>query len=451
MPHPMTFDEALATLRRAAVFGINPSLEGVNELVASLGRPQDTFDSVQISGTNGKTSTARILAALLEGEGKLTGLFTSPELERYPERVEIGGHTVGDADFARAIEAAVSAAEVLRGAGSIGTPAGFTEFELLTSAALWLFRERGVGVAVLEVGLGGRWDATSVVSPSVAVITGIGLDHTAILGETVEEIAADKAAIIKQGSTPVLGPGTVGLDAIFMRRAEQVDAHPVAAREGLDFSPVAEDLTVRFRIVKRPDAPGATTTVDVDGVHGRYDALTMAAPSYQAANVATALAAAEAVLGRALDADLARATLAALTVPGRFELMRAEPPVILDGSHNPQAAGILAGAIREAFPDAEMRPTILLGVLADKDARGIVAALAPVAGAFAVTRSRSPRALPADALGAIVAEVTGGVVAQYPSVAQALKELTRGAVGGLVVTGSLTTAGEARGLLRDGS
>ena len=166
---PMTFDEALATLKRATVFGINPSLEGVTDLVAALGDPQATFASVQITGTNGKTSTARITAALLQAEGLATGLYTSPELERYPERIEVGGRVVSDTEFASAIAATVAAAETLRGSGAIGTPAGFTEFELLTAAALWLFREQGVSWACLEVGMGGRWDATSVVSPAVAV------------------------------------------------------------------------------------------------------------------------------------------------------------------------------------------------------------------------------------------------------------------------------------------
>ena len=363
--------------------------------------------SPQFTGTNGKTSTARLAATLLVAEGRRVGLYTSPHLERYPERIEVDGQIVSDCDFARAVSAVLASAQRLRGAGAVGTPAGFTEFELLTAATLWLFRDLGVEIAVLEVGLGGRWDATSVVSPSVAVITGVGLDHTAILGETLGEIAADKAAIIKRASAPVLGPGTDGLDAIFLRRADEVGTHARAVREGIDFSPVPEDLTVRFRVTQRPDTPGGTTIVDVDGVHARYEALAVAAPSYQAANIATAIAAAEAVLGRGLDAARARAALAAITLPGRFELVRTQPPLIVDGSHNPQAAAVLADAIREAFPDPACRPTVLLGVLADKDARGMVAALAPVAHAFAVAAPSSPRALPVGDLAGLVAAFTG--------------------------------------------
>jgi dihydrofolate synthase/folylpolyglutamate synthase len=288
-----------------------------------------------------------------------------------------------------------------------------------------------------------------VVSPSVAVITGVGLDHTAILGGTPEQIAADKAAIIKPASAPVLGPGTDGLDAIFLMQAVRVGTHARAVREGLDFSPVAEDLTVRFRVIGRPERPQGTTELEVDGVDAHYGSLAMVAPSYQAANIATAVAAAEAALGRALDADRARTALASLTISGRFELVSVAPPVIVDGAHNPQAAAVLAGAIREAFPGR--KPHVLIGVLADKDAKGIVEALAPVASGFSVVRPRSMRALSQDDLAAIVRQVSGTMPQRFATVPEALETLRGGCVDGLVVTGSLTTAGEARGVLLDAS
>lgn len=444
----MTYDEALAALRRALAFGIHPSLVGITELCDALGRPQDAFESVQVTGTNGKTSTTRLIAALLGAEGLHTGLYTSPELQRYPERMEVGGRVVSDADFAAAIEAATGAARVLRGSDAVGTAEGFTEFEVLTAAALWLFRERAVDIAVLEVGLGGRWDATSVVSPSVSVITGIGLDHVGILGDTLEAIAADKATIIKPTCAPVLGPGTAGLEDIFLSRAKTVGVAARAVREEGLPSPVPEALTVRYRLVARPHDPAGITIVDVRGVHATYPALTVRGPVYQAGNVATAVAAAEAALGRALDPARAASALAALTIPGRFELIRARPPILVDGSHNPQAAAVLAQAIRDAFPDQAARPVLLIGILADKDAAGIVEALAPLGCPFAVTQSRSPRALPARRLADLVREVTGAeALAVYPDVATALAALEHAAEHGLVVTGSITTAGEARGLL----
>ena len=448
MTIPPTYDLALAELSRALVFGINPSLDGISELCEELGNPQAAFASVQITGTNGKSSTARATAALLRAEGISTGLYTSPELERYPERMEIGGAVVSDDEFALALGAALTAARVLRGPDAVGTTTGFTEFELLTAAAFWLFQERGVSVAVLEVGMGGRWDATSVVSPSVAAITGVGLDHTAILGDTLGLIAAEKAAIIGPTTVPVLGPGTVGVEQIFLARAEAVGTQARAVRPESDPSPVAEELTVRYTIAERPSAPGGQTVVDVRGLHARYAALAVSAPSYPAANIATAVAIAEAALGRSLDAVAARLALSTLTFPGRFELVHAEPPVIVDGSHNPQAAVVLADAVREAFPTT--RPDLLLGVLADKDAHGIVAALAPACARITVTQPDSPRALTAEELAAVVEQVTGvRPVASYPSVSEALLALLPLASDGLLVAGSLTTAGQARRLLRE--
>ena len=448
---PMTYDDALAALRRALVFGTNPTLEGEADLCEALGRPQDAFASVQVTGTNGKTSTSRITAALLRGEGFRVGLYTSPELERYPERMEIDGQVVTDGDFALAVSSAIRAGEELRGTDSTGTADGFTEFELLTAAALWLFRERGVEFAVLEVGLGGRWDATSVVSPSVAVITGVGLDHTHILGDTLEAIAAEKAAIIGPASAPVLGPGTASVDAVFLAQAEAVGTHARVVREEDEATPVADELTVRYRVASRPAGPDGAVTVDVSGAHGRYRGLALRGPAYQAPNVATAVAAAEAALGRGLTPARARGALESLAIPGRVELLGAAPPLLVDAAHNPQAAAVLAGAVREAFPAPGERPLVLLGVLGDKDAAGIVAALAPVASGFAVTQSRSARALPASELAAVVREVTGSEpLGVYESVSEALTALaTREA--GVLVTGSITTAGEARGVARDSS
>ncbi len=442
----MTYDEALAALRRALVFGTNPTLEGEIALCEELGRPQDAYATIQVTGTNGKTSTSRITAALLRAEGLRVGLYTSPELERYPERMEVDGEVVSDDDFALAVSTAIEAGERLRGVGSTGTEAGFTEFELLTAAALWLFRARGVDVAVLEVGLGGRWDATSVVNPRVAVITGVGLDHTHILGDTIEQIAAEKAAIIKPGAVAVLGPGAAPADAVFLAQAARVGAPVRVVREEGEATPVAEGDTVRYRVASRPAAPGDGVTVDVSGAQGRYGGLALRGPAYQAANVAAAAVAAEAAIGRALTPARARGALARLAIPGRFELLRAAPPLLVDAAHNPQAASVLADAVRAAFPDPATRPVVLLGVLGDKDAEGIAAALAPVAAGIAVTQSGSPRALPATALAGVVRRVTGaGPLGEYETVRDALADL---AAGPLLVTGSITTAGEARGLLR---
>jgi dihydrofolate synthase/folylpolyglutamate synthase len=268
-------------------------------------------------------------------------------------------------------------------------------------------------------------------------VTGVGLDHTDRLGRTVEEIAADKAHVIKAGSIAVLGPGTAEVEPILRTRAAGV-ASPLVSVGGAD-----ADVTCEVRAT--PDRPGGTLVLDVEGSLGSYPALRLTAPSYQAPNVATALGAAEAALGRALDPARVRVALEAVRFPGRFEVVRDAPPLVLDGAHNPQAAGVLAGAIREAFGDT--LPTLVLGVLADKDAAGIVRALAPVARRVVVTAPQSPRALPPAELAAVVEREAGVGARVAADVAAALALLAEDEAA--VVTGSLYTVGEARALLRE--
>jgi len=343
----------------------------------------------------------------------------------YTERVEIDGVPASEEEFARALDAAFAAAG----------EAELTEFELLTAAALWLMRERSVDWACLEVGMGGRWDATSVVSSAVAVITGVALDHTERLGSTRELIAADKAHIIKLGSVAVLGPGCAGVEDIFLQRSLAVGAPTLHVGQ-------AED-DVAWCVTGPPACPGGILRLDVDGAFARYPDLALRAPSYQAPNVATAVAAAEAALGRALDSAALQAALAGLAFPGRFELLSEDPTLVIDGAHNPEAAGVLAGAIAEAFGDNP--PTVVLAVLADKDAAGIVAALAPVAGALIASENASPRCAAAVDLAHVIAEVSGREPIVEPSLPDAIAHALR--MGrGTVVTGSLYTAGLARAL-----
>jgi len=434
---------AVAALSAALHFGINPSLEGITRLTEALGRPQDSFASVQVTGTNGKSSTTRLIAALLSAEGLRTAAYTSPHLESYAERIEIDGRPVSESDFARAIQAAVEAAGRVDGGASL-----FTEFELLTAAALWLMREKAVDVACLEVGMGGRWDSTSVVGPAVAVITGVGLDHTERLGSTVEAIAADKSHIIKPGSSVVLGPGTAGVADVFLARAAGFGLHPRFVAETGTPSPVGDELTVRFEVVGRPVRPGGRLVLDVRGVHTCYSRLGLIAPAYQASNVAVAIAAAECALGRALHPDAVARSLAGMTFPGRFELLTADPPVLIDGAHNPQAAGVLALAVRDAWPDVAHRPLCVLGVLKDKDAEGIVLELDGTVGGFVVTQPDSPRARAAVELAAVVERVTGVSPEVRPDLADAIAYARqRAGSAGVLITGSLYTAGDARGLL----
>jgi dihydrofolate synthase/folylpolyglutamate synthase len=436
----MDYAAAIRELESALRFGIEPSLDGIRALTRTMGRPQDAFASVQITGTNGKSSTTRACAALLAAEGLATAAYTSPHLESYTERIEFDGCPVSEEDLALGVTAAFDA---MLATGQ--SRRAFTEFELLTAAALWLMRGRGIDIACLEVGMGGRWDATSVVHPVVAVVTGVGLDHTERLGSTIEAIAADKAQIIRPGASVVLGPGTAPVAGIFLERAVGFGLHPRFVGEEASPSPVEEAMTVRYEVCRRPDRPGGTLALDVRGIHAEYADLELTAPAYQAPNVATAIAATECALGRALDDGAARGALAAMAFPGRFEMLAFDPPLVIDGAHNPQAAGVLASAIADAWPNADSRPLCVLGVLGDKDAEGIVRALAPVMDGFVATKPDSPRARDAADLAAVVEHATGSWPEIRPDLADAL-EHARGRAGarGVIVTGSLYTAGQAR-------
>lgn len=434
----MSYEDAIARLGRALTFGINPSLDGIRTLAEALGRPQDSFRSVQVTGTNGKTSVTRMLGALLRAHGLPDGVYTSPHLVSYTERMEVGGRPLFQAEFASALASVFDVADRRPShAGAADPVTESTEFELLTAAALVAFRERRVAWACLEVGMGGRWDATSVVDPSVAVITGIALDHTDRLGVTREEIAWDKAHIIKPGSMAVVGPGCAGVEHVFIERALSVGAPLVHVGQGED------DVT--WRVMRVPRTPGGELMLEVTGAHGRYRDLRLRAPSYQAPNVATAIAAAECALGGPLESRATREALAEIVFPGRFELLRDDPPLVIDGAHNPEAAGVLAKAIREAFGDG--LPVVVLGILRDKDVSGIVAALVPAAREIVCTENGSPRCLPAADLASVVESLTGMFPLVEPDLGAAIMAAgVRSAEAGVVVTGSLYTAGAARGL-----
>lgn len=401
MMQSMTYDEAVAALEGALKFGMNPSLEPIAAMCAAMGEPQKRYRCIQVAGTNGKSSTTRMIAALLRAQGLRVGLYVSPHLVKYPERIEIDGRIVSDEAFAHGIEAALDAA------ARAGVQA--TEFELLTAAALWLFAQEGVDWAVLECGLGGRWDATSVVNPQVAVITGVALEHIAILGDTIEKIAGEKAAIIKPGSRAVF-------------------AHDLAAREV--FEQQAQDVEAPYSYAD-PDATGP------------FDNELALMPVYQRSNLATALAVVEAALGHAPSGASVRAALDELVIPGRFEVLRRDPLVIIDAAHNPQSAHALAGELRRRFGDAWPISTLLIGVLDDKDARGIVRELCPLFSRIVVTASSSPRAIPADELATIVEDECG----VRPELARSISEAHELLINEpILATGSITVAGEVKGI-----
>jgi dihydrofolate synthase / folylpolyglutamate synthase len=310
----------------------------MHQLNALLGMPQHRFASIHVVGTNGKSSVTRMTAALLQGHGLRTGACVSPHSERWSERVRIGGEEIEAGNFAAAVERAAAAAEALNRNLPDGEVA--TQFELATAATFVAFASAGVDVAVIEAGLGGRLDATNTIPSRVTVLTSVGLDHTEWLGESVEEIAAEKLAVLRDHS--VLVVGRVG-------EAVRSLAERVAAERGA-------------QLIVAPDDPGSEVSLAPPG-------------RFQRRNFALACAAAEAFSGRVLDGDVVSAVAGSLRLPGRLERVGDEPPVYLDVAHNPDGAA----AVAEALPQvSEGRPVVAcLAVLAEKDVDGIVGALVP--------------------------------------------------------------------------
>ena len=469
----MTYAEALAHVRGALRFGICPLLETVEDMLAELGDPDLAFECVQIAGTNGKTSTARYTAAILAGEGLDVALYTSPELVSYTERMEVGGRPVSEEAFAHGVSAAKVAGERVNARRSAAgeRPYDITEFDTLTVAAMVVFAEADVDVAVLECGLGGRWDATSAAKSirSVAV-TGIGLDHTRILGDTLEEIAGEKAAIIKPGRTCVLGAGTAepaSVERVLLDQARTAGVVPVLVRpseepalaSGSALASLArcakspetsagstDGLPVAgFHVTKHPHRLGAPLELDVVTPRATYAELAALKPAYQAQNIACAVALCEEYLGRALDADALFTSVVQCPTPGRFQLLRPEPPVLIDACHNPQSVEAFLAALADVAPDRDERPVLLAAVLADKDVDGIVELLAGAFPRAAVTQTASPRALPAAELARAFSNAGADVLGAYPTVGEATSALCGESY---VACGSITLAGELAALFR---
>lgn len=457
----LNFSDAIERVEAALRLGIDPSLDPIRALLEELGHPEAHFAAVQVAGTNGKTSTARFTAALLAGEGLRCGLYTSPHLVDYTERIEVDGHPVSRAAFARGISWALAAWARIVERGDEVAAQGCTEFELLTAAALVVFAEMGVEMVVLEVGLGGRWDATSAVPTIGAAVMGIGLDHTHILGDTLEAIAAEKAPVLHAGGVAVLGTHAVRppeVLAVMLGRCREEGVIPSLVVDGAtgDEGLSAELPRTVFVVHHRPACLGDDLVFDVrvavpvagagPVVDAVYEDVRLTGPAYQAQNVACALALATGVLGRPLCEESARRSIAECRVPGRFEVVCKDPLVMVDACHNPQSAEAFAGAVVDAEPDRARRPLLLLGALADKDYRGIVEVVAPLFERIAVTQSSSERAVAARDLAIEVQRVTGvPPVAIYEDANAAVLDLCGESFVGC---GTITLIGELAALLR---
>lgn len=430
-----------ALLARWPESKLEPSLDRIRALTELLGDPQTAYPVLHITGTNGKTSTARMIEVLLRAFGLRTGLFTSPHLETMRERICFDGEPI---DPQRFVDTYADIAPYLELVDAKSEhPLSF--FEAMVGLAYAAFAEAPVDVAIVEVGMGGTWDATNVADGQVAVVTPVSIDHANYLGGTLEGIAAEKAGIVKPNSFAVLAQQPVEVAEVILRRAAEVQA--TVAREGLEFG-------LRGRL----GAVGGQVLA-VQGLGGLYEELFLPLlGEHQAHNATCALAAVEAFLGGGqgqLDVDIVRSGFAEARSPGRLEVVRAAPTVVLDAAHNPAGAAATAAAVQTDFDFSRL--VGVLGVMSDKDARGILAAFEPVLAEVVITAVPGPRSMDPDALAAQAVEIFGeDRVEVVPRLADALETAIALAEEGaeelsgigVLVTGSVVLAGAARHLLK---
>ncbi|MFC4942283.1 bifunctional folylpolyglutamate synthase/dihydrofolate synthase [Pseudonocardia sp. GCM10023141] len=419
---------------------MEPSLEKITALVDALGDPHRGYPVVHLTGTNGKTSTARMIDAILTEIGLRTGRYTSPHLQRATERINVDNRPITPERYVEIYRDVLPFVELVD-----AKHGALSKFEVLTAMGFAAFADAPVEAAIIEVGLGGTWDATNVADATVAVITPIGVDHVEYLGSDILGIAREKAGIIKPGSVAVLAAQDKEVAQVLLDRAIAVDAQ--VAREGVEFGVRDREIAVGGQRISLQGLGGVVDDIFLP-LHGEH----------QASNAALALAAAEALVGagprQPLDPDAIRAAFARVQSPGRLERLAAGeggPTVLVDAAHNPHGARALAAAITTEF-----RFTQLVGVISvmqDKDVRGILQELEPVLNEVVVTANSSARAMDADELGALATEVFGGArVSVEPQLALAVEQASElaeeaGLSGvGVLITGSVVTAGEARTL-----
>ena len=432
---------------------LEPSTARIAALMELLGSPQLSYPCIHIAGTNGKTSVARMIDALLTALDRRTGRTTSPHLQSAVERIVIDNEPISPAKYVETyceIEPFVQMVDAQSQAD--GGPA-MSKFEVVTAMAFAAFADAPVDIAIIEAGMGGRWDATNVVDAPVAVITSIGIDHAEYLGDTIAAIAAEKAGIIGSPRGDLVPVDTVAVigrqtpEAMEVLLAQAVRADAAVAREDSEFAVLSRQVAVGGQLIELQGLGGVYPDIFLP-LHGQH----------QAHNAVIALAAVEALFGagpqRQLDIDAVRAGFAAATSPGRLERMRTAPTVFIDAAHNPAGAAVLTTALAEEF---DFRFLVgVLSVLADKDVSGILAALEPAFDLVVITDNGSPRALDVESLALRAEEVFGPErVVRAPTLSDAIETATAlvedakvdGLSGaGIVITGSVATAGAARTL-----
>ncbi len=409
-----TEDRAERRLRSLELFGMRFGLDRMRRMMTALGSPERSFHSIHVLGTNGKSSTTRMTAAILQRHGLRTGAYLSPNLVSYRERVLIGGSELEPQAFSAAVAKASWASEHVN--RTLDEDDHVTQFELLTAAALWEMAEQEVEVAVLEAGLGGRYDATSVIDARVMVLTNVGLEHTRWLGPTVRDIAEEKLAVVPEGGALVLGED---LDPVALEVAERIAGE-------------------RSATIVRPVALGQEVSV-------------LARGGFQRRNFALARAAAAAYLreiGVPLDEEALSAAAGETLVEGRLQILEEHPLTILDGAHNPHAVRALARELPELVGDRPL--ALVLGVLEDKDAAAMLATLLPLCERAWFTAPPSGRALSPAALESLARQLHFDAVARTPQPLKALMQAREWALehdGVVLATGSVYLAGELLGAL----
>jgi dihydrofolate synthase / folylpolyglutamate synthase len=422
------FAEALAELDARQPERMVPDLDRIRALAELLGDPQRTYPTVHVTGTNGKTTTTRLVTALACAHGIVAGAYTSPHLASVTERLALCAEPIDEEEFGQEYERLLPYLQAV----DARSDQRVTYFEALTALAYLWFADKPVGLGVFEVGMGGVWDATNLVAGDVAVICPIDLDHPE-LGSTVAEVAREKAGIVKPGKVAVVREQPAEALDVVQARAEEVGARVLL--EGRDFG-----------LAGRAPAVGGQV-VDVRGLHATYEGFVLPLfGDHAARNAAGAVVALEALLDRPLSEEAVRRAFAAAEMPGRLEVIGRRPLVVLDGAHNPAGAAALADALAESF--TWQRLHLVIGVSANKDVDGVVAALTPLADRVYAARHGSIRSAPAER----VAEASAGAglpVEAFATVAEALAAARGSAVPEdlILVTGSLYTVADARGVL----
>ena len=421
---------------------IEPTLTRISSVCALLGDPQQSYPVIHVTGTNGKSSTARMIEGLLRAAGLRTGLFTSPHLLDARERICFDGQPVSAERLLRTWDEVSPYVDVVDRQSQADGGVRLSYFEVLTALAFAAFADAPVDVAIVEVGLGGTWDSTNIADGSVAVVTPIGLDHQDYLGDTLAAIAVEKAGIIKPDCFAVIAQQDLEVAEILIERCVEVGS--TVAREGIEFGVMERSLAVGGQLLA------------LKGLNASYDEVFLPLfGEHQAHNAVVALASVEAFLSGVgpIEADVVREGFALATSPGRLESVRRGPTVLVDAAHNPHGAAALARALEDSFDFTALVGVI--GILADKDAAGFLTALEPVLDTVIITTPSSPRALSADDLAAVAIDVFGEdrvvVEPELPdaidrALALAEEQDTYGGVG-VLITGSVVLVGDAKRLL----